>query len=105
MPFIDSTDIILTQEKKELDEAYKNNPKVKLAIDQFEAECNLRSELIKARKEKNLSQIQLQKLTGLTQQSISRIETNPEISPSLKSLIRYVDAIGYELTLRPKQQK
>lgn len=103
MPFINSTNIIREQEKKELDEAYSKNGEVKLAIDQFNAECKLRNELIKARKQNNLSQIQLKELTGLTQQTISRIESNSDISPSLKNLIKYVDAIGYELTLQPKQ--
>ena len=103
MPFVNSTNIIRDEEKKELDEAYNNNIEVKLAIDQFNAECKLRKELAKARKQNNLSQAQLKELTGMTQQAISRIEKNSDISPSLKNLIKYVDAIGYELTLQPKQ--
>ena len=103
MPFINSTNTIRNDEKRELDEAYENNIDVKLALDQFNAECKLRNELTKARKQNNISQIQLKELTGLTQQAISRIEKNSDISPSLKNLIKYVDAIGYELTLKPKQ--
>ena len=102
MPFVNVTDIVLTEEKAQLDYDYENDPKVKLAIDQFEAECRLRKELAKARKENKLSQSQLQELTGLTQQSISRIESNSEISPSLKNLIKYITAIGYELKLEKK---
>jgi len=102
MPFVNVTDIILNEEAKELEEAYKNNPKVKLAIDQFEAECKLRKELAEARRDINISQSQLTKLTGLTQQTISRIETNSEISPSLRILMKYVTAIGYELKLVKK---
>jgi len=102
MPFIDVTDIVLNEEAKELEEAYKNNPKVKRAIDQFEAECRLRKEIAEARRENNISQSQIKELTGLTQQTISRIETNSEISPSLKILLKYVDAIGYELKLVKK---
>jgi len=102
MPFVDVTDIILTEEKAQLDKDYKNNPKVKVAIDQFEAECKLRRELAEARRANNISQSELKKLTGLTQQTISRIETNSEISPSLKILLKYVNAIGYELKLVKK---
>jgi len=102
MPFIDVTDIVLTEEKAQLDEDYKNDPKVRLAIDQFEAECKLRKELAEARRENNMSQAKLTELTGLTQQTISRIETNSEISPSLKILLKYVTAIGYELKLVKK---
>ena len=102
MPFVDVTDIVLNEEKAELDEAYKNDPEVKQAIDRFNAECKLRGALRKARKENKLSQSQLKELAGLTQQSISRIESNSEISPSLKNLIKYVTAIGYELKLEKK---
>ena len=103
MPFFDVTDIIVNEEAKELKYAYNNNPKVKAAIDQFEAECKLRRELSEARKNKNMTQAQIQELTGLTQQIISRIESNTEISPSLKNLMIYAGAIDYELTLQPKK--
>ena len=103
MPFFDVTDIVVNEEAKELREAYKNNPKVKAAIDQFEAECKLRRELSEARKIKNMTQAQIQEITGLTQQVISRIESNTEISPSLKNLMIYAGAIDYELTLQPKK--
>jgi len=102
MPFVDVTNIVLNEEAKELEEAYNNNPKVKLAIDQFEAECKLRRELAEARRQNNISQTQLTEITGLTQQTISRIEANSEISPSLKILLKYVTAIGYELKLVKK---
>ena len=102
MPFKDVTDIIMNEEAKELEEAYNSDPKVKVAIDQFNAECRLRRELSEARKQKNITQVQIQELTGLTQQMISRIEANTEISPSLKNLMIYANAIGYELTLQPK---
>ena len=102
MPFIDVTDIVLTEEKAQLDRDYQTDPKVKTAIDQFEAECKLRKELSKARRDNNISQSQLTEITGLTQQVISRIETNSEISPSLKNLLKYITAIGYELKLVKK---
>jgi DNA-binding XRE family transcriptional regulator len=103
MPFIDVTDIVLNEEAYELEEITKRNPKAKAAALQFEAECKLRRELIEARKRESLTQAQIQEKTGLTQQTISRIETNSEISPSLRNLIRYAGALGYELTLVPKQ--
>lgn len=102
MPFIDVTDVIITEERKELSRAYQNDPKVKADIDQFDAECRLRRELAEARKKINLTQTEIQERTGLTQQVISRIECNNHISPSLKNLMIYANAIGYELTLKPK---
>jgi len=102
MPSADVTEIIMNDEVKELEDAYNSDPKVRLAIDQFDNECRLRRELAEARKRKNMTQVQIRELTGLTQQVISRIETNTDISPNLKNLMIYANAMGYELTLQPK---
>ena len=102
MPFVDVTDIVLTDEKAQLDKDYISDSKVILAIDQFEAECKWWKELAEARRGNDISQEKLKDLIGLTQQTISRIETNSEISPSLKILLKYVTAIGYELKLVKK---
>jgi DNA-binding XRE family transcriptional regulator len=102
MPSVDVTEIIMNDEAKELEYAYNSDPKVRAAVDQFDNECRLRRELAEARKRKNMTQVQIKELTGLTQQVISRIETNTDISPSLKNLMVYANAIGYELTLQPK---
>lgn len=103
MPMLDVTDTILNEETNEFGKILENNPNAKDAYEQFEAECKLRRELATARMQQNMTQIELCERTGLTQQTISRIEKNNEISPSLKNLIKYVNAIGYELTLQPKQ--
>ncbi|MCL2045304.1 MAG: helix-turn-helix domain-containing protein [Oscillospiraceae bacterium] len=103
MPFINVTDVVMNEEANELKEAYNSNLKIKAAIDQFDNECRLRRELTEARKQKNITQMQLKEMTGLTQQVISRIESNTEISPSLKNLMIYANAIGYELSLQPKK--
>ena len=102
MPFIDVTDTVMGEEANELNVAYNSDPKVKAAIDQFDNECRLRRELAYARKRKKISQAQIHEMTGLTQQVISRIESNTDISPSLKNLMIYANAIGYELSLQPK---
>ena len=102
MPSVDVTEIIMNDEAKELEVAYSNDPKVRAAIDQFKNECRLRRELVEARKNKKMTQIQIGEITDLTQQVISRIETNTNICPSLKNLMIYANAIGYELTLQQK---
>ncbi|HBG11535.1 MAG TPA: XRE family transcriptional regulator, partial [Clostridium sp.] len=58
-----------------------------------------------ARKEQDITQKELCERTGLTQQAISRIEKDNDISPSLKNLIKYVNVSGYELTLSPKRNR
>ena len=64
----------------------------------FEKERRLIEELIVLRKEKNITQSELAKLTGSKQQTISRIE-NKEHSPSLKLFYSMVYALGYDLQI------
>ena len=72
-------------------------------FDALRPEYEIREQILKARIEKNLTQKQTKEATGLTQQVISRIESNTDISPSLKNLMIYANALDYELTLQPKQ--
>jgi DNA-binding XRE family transcriptional regulator len=102
MSMVDVTDVVLNEEFQEMQEILNKNPAARKSLEQFEAECKIRRELLNARKQKKITQSELQEISGLTQQTISRIETNNDISPSLTNLIRYVNAIGYEIVLQPK---
>lgn len=64
-------------------------------------EKELIDELISLRKEQNMSQSQLAKLTGNKQQAISRMEKK-EHSPSLKLFYSMLNALGYELQIVKK---
>ena len=92
------------QELKEFEELLKD-PVAKSAYDDFEREYAFRQKLAQARKSKNITQKELQNRTGLPQQSISRIEkgTTQKQSPTLRTLLRYIDAIDCELTIVNKQ--
>ena len=93
----------MKQEKKELNDLL-NNPEAKKAYDDFEREYAFRQKLAQFRKANNITQQEIQKRTGLPQQSISRIEkgTTNKQSPTLRTLLRYVDAIGCELVVTQK---
>ena len=65
-------------------------------------EYKLLAELVKIRKESNLSQTELAEKSGNKQQVISRIE-NKENSPTLKTLCSILDVLGYEIKIQPKQ--
>ena len=54
--------------------------------------------LIEIRKQKNISQTELAKMTGNTQQAISRLEKKNH-SPSLQSFCNILNALGYGLTI------
>lgn len=66
-------------------------------------EYKLLAELVKIRKEANLSQTELAEKSGNKQQVISRIE-NKENSPTLKTLCSILDVLGYEIKFVPKQR-
>ena len=66
-------------------------------------EYKLLAELVKIRKESNLSQTELAEKSGNKQQVISRIE-NKENSPTLKTLCSILDVLGYEIRFEPKQR-
>lgn len=62
----------------------------------IEKEKELIDELVNIRKQLNISQTELARLTGNKQQVISRIEKK-EHSPSLKLFYSMVSAMGYDL--------
>jgi DNA-binding XRE family transcriptional regulator len=101
MPLI-KTD--MDQEEREFQELLKN-PIAQEAYAEFEREYAFRQKLSKARKQQNITQKEIQEKTGLPQQSISRIEkgTSQKQSPTLRTLLKYLDAIGCELTITQKQ--
>lgn len=103
MPMVNTTKIVLEDELQEMKEILEKNSNLKKVYEQHEAEFNLRCELAKVRKMQDITQKELCERTGLTQQVISRIEKDNDISPSLRNLIKYVNAIGYELTLSPRE--
>ena len=100
MPFVK---VDPAEELRELNALLDSDPALRQKFDAEQKEFEFRIKLSRARKEKNFTQNNIKEATGLTQQAISRIEkgTNDR-SPTLKTLIRYVDALGYELTLTQK---
>lgn len=87
------------KEKKILDDLVKTNNSARAASIEYDAIYNFRSLLIKARKNNDISQVELSKITGLSQQSISRIETGA-YNTTLESLFKYLNGIGYSLTIK-----
>jgi len=100
MPF---REVDPAEEQREFEELLKD-PEAKKAYEEFEIEYAFRRKLAEARKANNITQQEIHNKTGLPQQSISRIEkgTAQKQSPTLRTLLKYVDALGYELTLTQK---
>lgn len=60
----------------------------------------LRMELSNIRKQKHLTQKQVSDLSGLSVSCISNIESGENTSPTVRSLIRYANALGLELYIK-----
>lgn len=54
------------------------------------------------RKSKHLTQKEMSTLTGLSVQCISDIESENSGNPTLRSIIKYLDCLGYELYFQKK---
>ena len=95
-----SIKVNVKQEQKEFEELLKD-PVAKKAYEEFEREYEFRQKLTEARKMKCITQKEIQNRTGLPQQSISRIEngTMQKQSPTLRTLLKYLDAIDCELSI------
>ena len=57
----------------------------------------IRMQLTDIRKSKKLTQEQVSKISGLSKSCISNIESGESNSPTLRSLIRYVNALGVNI--------
>ena len=77
------------------------NPKIAKEHKEFLQEVELKELLSKARTDNEITQSKLSEKTGLSQQAISRIEKGKG-STTLSTLIRYLDGLGYKLTIERK---
>ena len=95
MPFVERDS---KKEKKRIKELISTSEEARIAHEEFEAQYNLRKALVMARKNEKITQKQLSEITGLTQQSISRIETGSS-NTTLENLTKYLRGIGYSIEL------
>ena len=87
--------------KEEINKRLVNDADLKKAYDIAQREYEVRKQLVKIRNDLGLSQKDVANLSGLTQQMISRIETESN-SPTLRSFIKYVDSLGLEIKFEKK---
>ena len=88
----------ISKEKKELEQLIASNEDARKTYDDFQARINLQKELIAMRKAENLTQSDVAKVTGLSQQAVSRIEKGT--GATINSLIKYLSGIGYEIQFK-----
>ena len=84
--------------RETLKEQLKNSD-FKKEFDNLDPKYQVIREMIKAREEKNMTQIELSKLTGISQADISRLE-NGDANPTIEMLNRIATAFGKKLELQ-----
>ena len=78
---------------------FKEDPKFKKEYDKLCPEYKIISQVIKLRREKNITQKQLASLVKNKQPNIARLESG-EFNPSLGLLKKIADALGTELDIK-----
>ncbi len=85
------------KEKKIIEELIASDEELRKQHELFLAEMEFKQALIDARKENNLTQKDISKLTGMSQQAVSRLERKG--GGTIETLLRYLQSIGYTLTI------
>ena len=80
-------------------EIFNNNPAVKAAYNEQEAEFSLVKTMIQARMNAGLTQEQVAERMGTTQSAIARIESGKAL-PSMKTLTRYAKVLNMRPDVR-----
>ena len=96
MPFVE------VNVKRQIEEKRQNDPEFRKAWDDSRAEYKLIGEMISLRKKEKITQKELARITGNSQQVISRIETMQNV-PTLKVFNNILNDLGYELRIEKKK--
>lgn len=64
----------------------------------FEAQMRFKHELIKARKAKRYTQNDVSRISGLSQQAVSRLEKGK--GATVETILKYLNSIGYVLEIK-----
>ena len=95
MPFVKAD---LDREKAELDRLINESKEARIAHEEFQARIALQQKLVQMRKAENMTQVDVAKATGLSQQAVSRIEKGT--GATISSLLKYLMGIGYGIELK-----
>ena len=88
--------------KESIEKEKKKNTNFEQMWDESRTEYKLLAEMVQLRKEQNITQADLAKMTGNKQQVISRIEKR-ENSPTLRTFCGLLNQLGYDLQIVTKQ--
>ena len=96
--------LIERDERKEraiIEDLISQNSELAKQHELFRLEMDFKQQLINARKEKSLTQNDISKLSGLSQQAVSRLEKGN--GGNIETVIKYLNSMGLELAIRINQ--
>lgn len=70
--------------------------------DRFISQRLTKMELGDLRRRARITQKELSELSGLSTQCISDIESEKSGNPTFRSIVKYLDVLGFEICFRPK---
>ncbi len=85
-------------ENKIVEELIKSDENLRLQHELFQEEMRFKQTLIDARKEKALTQKEISKRTGLSQQAVSRLEKGS--GGTIETVIKYLYSMGLALSVK-----
>lgn len=86
------------REKKIIEDLISDDENLRKQHEIFKAEMAFKQELINARKAESLTQKDISRMTGLSQQAVSRMEKGA--SGTIETIIRYLTSMGYSLSIK-----
>ena len=88
----------IDKEKRELEQLVESDEGARKAYEDFQTRIALQRQLVSKRKSENMTQADVARASGLSQQAVSRIEKGS--GATINSLIKYLRGIGYSVELR-----
>lgn len=86
------------KEKEKIKDLIESDPELKKAHELFQKEMDFKQQLINTRKSKGFTQKDISRLSGLSQQAVSRLERKN--GGTLDSLLRYLSSMDMTLTIK-----
>jgi len=86
------------EESRQLQELIESDEAIRKRHERFIAEMEFKQQLIEIRRAEALTQAEIGKRSGLSQQAVSRLEKGN--GATIETVIRYLDSMGYKLGIQ-----
>lgn len=91
--------VILKSVNQHIEELYKKSPGFRKAYDEEVMMLNIARKIAQLRRERHITQSELAKRTGTTQQTVSRLEDSTNTKITVNTLARLANALHAKLNI------